>query len=106
MNNKGGFLIGMLMFIISVLLLVAVLPIFSTIFNVARQSDHLNCAGYIDHIGVGTSNMSYNSSYSTDTISCVAVDIGVPFLVLAVIIGGIAAILAGRGSDASDVIAA
>jgi hypothetical protein len=102
MNKRGGFLIGMLMFVIAIMLLVTMIPIFNVMFNTAKQNDHLNCAGYIDTVGVGAGNMSYNSSFATDTISCTAVSIGIPFLVLAVIVGGIAAILAGRGGDASD----
>ena len=102
MNKRGGFMIGMLILVISILLLVTMIPLLSTILGVAKQSDHLNCQGYIDTVGTGVNNMSYNSSFATDTISCTAVSLTIPFIVLCVIIGGVAALLAGRGGDASD----
>lgn len=101
MNNKGGFggvLIALLMLVMTLLILVALLPLFTSVVNTARQSDHLNCAGYV-YGGNSTNLLSYNSSLSTDSISCTAFDLTVPFIVLCVIIGGVAMLLSTRGEN-------
>lgn len=104
MNNKGSFggiLIGLLLLVMTLLILVAMLPMFTSTINMARQSDHLNCKSYA-YEGNATHPLSYNSSLSTDTISCTAFDLAVPFIVLSIIIGGVAFLLSGRGQDATD----
>ena len=95
-------MIGMLILVISILLLVTMIPLLSNILNVARQSDHLNCKGFV-YNGNSSDPLSYSSTTSTDSISCTAIDLTIPFIVLCVIIGGVAALLAGNGGGPSDI---
>ena len=95
MNRKGGLLdlpVNLLMLFISITFLVALIPGLTSIINTAQQSDGLNCAGY-----TATSPV-YNSSIPTSSIACMAIKLYVPYIVLGVLIAGVAILFYGRPS--------
>jgi hypothetical protein len=100
MNTKGGsMMIGILMLVFTILTLVAVLPAFKSTFNLARQSNSMNCPGYTHPTNPV---LSYNSSLATETIACTGIDLGIPLIVLGILIGGIVAIISGRSETLTD----
>ena len=99
MNNRGNIIISLLMLVMAILVLMAMVPAFQAALNIGRSSDHLNCPGYTDST---TPSLSYNASLSTETISCTAMDLTLPLIVLVVIIGGIMAVLYGKSEVFTD----
>ena len=94
MNRKRqAIMINLLMMIFTIMILVAVLPMLNSILDVAQASDSLNCDGYND---TTDPSKSYNSSLATNTIACVALDLYVPYIVLAILIGSVASLLRRR----------
>ena len=94
MNRKGqAIMINLLMLVFTIMIMVAVIPMLNSILNIAQQSDGLNCAGYND---TSDPSLSYNSSLGTNTIACVAVDLYLPYIVLAILIGSVASLLRRR----------
>ena len=93
MNKK--YLIFSLMFLV----LVAILPAFKSTFNLARQSDSMNCPGFTH---ATDTTLSYNSSMATETIACTGIDLGIPLIVLGILIGSIIAVISGRPQVLTD----
>lgn len=105
MNKRGGLMdmpMNLMLLFMSVVFLVALIPAFSSIINMAQQSDSLNCAGYV-YSGDAGSVLSYNSSLSTNSIACFAIKLYLPYIVLGVLITGVALILYGRNSGGGQV---
>ena len=115
MNNKRGqsMMIGILMLIMAVIMFVAMIPAMATMFDSVRECDALNCAGFVDKDCTGTcrnstdwstgscssSDQSYYSTYEQNKLACTIVDIGLPYLILAVLIGLITKFLHGKLED-------
>ena len=102
MNTKGQMImVNLLIFAMTILVAVALLPVLKTTLDLAQQSDSLNCEGYVDTDAVtGGINYSYNSSLESQTLACVAVDLYLPYILLVVLVGGVTWILAsGRRQD-------
>ena len=94
MNRMGQqIMINLLMLVFTIMIMVAVIPMLSGILNMAQASNSLNCVGYNDTTDPG---LSYNSSLATNTISCVAIDLYIPYIVLAILIGSVSALLRRR----------
>jgi len=102
MNNNGSLMslpINLLMLFITVTFLVALIPGFVDMQSMAQQSDNLNCNGY-SYNGMGSaSSLSYNSSLATNSIACLAIKLYLPYIVLGVLIAGVALIFYGRGGQ-------
>lgn len=97
MNNNGqAIMINMLFLFMTLAVFVAMIPALSSILNMAQQSDALNCRGYIDPYATATSNLSYNASLPTNTLACLSIDLYLPYIVLAVLIGAVSKLLYGR----------
>lgn len=100
--NKNGqmIMVNLLILVMTIAILVAVVPVFNTILGVAKQSNYLNCPGYdYDKSGtVGDHMYDYNAtlSDSTDRISCIAIGLYVPYIVLAILIAGVTKLLTSR----------
>ena len=99
MNKKGNMMVGLLMLVFTILVLVAILPAFKSTFNLARQSDSMNCPGFTH---ATNPVLSYNSSMATETIACTGIDLGIPLIVLGILIGSIIAIISGRPQVLTD----
>jgi hypothetical protein len=103
MNNKGSLMslpINLLMLFITVTFLVALIPGFVEMQSMAQQSDNLNCANYAYNGYLpGTHVLSYNSSLATNSIACLAIKLYLPYIVLGVLIAGVALIFYGRSGQ-------
>ena len=93
----------MIMFI-GITFLVALIPGLVSLINGAQGYDSLNCAGYTDpqcggsplECSNGANNLSYNAHYPTSSISCMAIKLYVPYIVLGVLIASVAYIFYGK----------
>ena len=99
MNNKGSLMslpVNLLMLFIAVTFLVALVPAFVEMQDMAQQSDNLNCKGFV-YDGSATNVLSYNSTMLTkSSIGCMAIKLYIPYIVLGVLIAGVAMIFYGR----------
>jgi len=97
MNNKGSLMslpINLLMLFITVTFLIALIPGFVEMQDMAQQSDSMNCKGYVDTLD---SSLSYNATIGTkSSIACLAIKLYLPYIVLGVLIAGVAIIFYGR----------
>lgn len=104
MNKKGSLMslpMNLLILFIVVTFLIALIPGFVEMQNMAQQSDNLNCAGY-KYNGDATAVLSYNSSLATNSIACMAIKLYLPYIVLGVLIAGVALIFYGRSMGGQD----
>ena len=98
LDNKGGqmFMIKLMLIVMSIIILTAFIPIIRTSMDNARHQDALNCASNNNKCNDGETGVPcYNSSINSETISCLALDIYLPYIILAVIMGGVMFLLAG-----------
>jgi hypothetical protein len=97
MEDKRGqmIMINLLFLLMTIAVLVAMIPAMNAMMKIAQQSDGLNCAGY-RHNGDANDSLSYNSSYQSNTLACLAIDLYLPYIVLAVLIGGVSKLIASR----------
>lgn len=102
MNNKGNLMampMNLLMLFISVTFLIALIPAFVEMQDMAQERDSLNCHGYVayDDLGAVDYVRSANSSIATkSSIGCMAIKLYIPYIVLGVLIAGVAMIFYGR----------
>jgi len=101
-NKKGSLMslpINLLMLFISVTFLIALIPGFVEMQDMAQQSDQMNCKGYV-YDGNPASVYSYNATIGTkSSIGCMAIKLYLPYIVLGVLIAGVALIFYGRSQD-------
>ena len=91
--------INLLMLFIAVTFLVALIPAFVEMQDMAQQSTSLNCVGYI-YNGDATNVLSYNATIGTkSSIGCMAIKLYIPYIVLGVLIAGVAIIFYGRNQQ-------
>jgi hypothetical protein len=100
-DTKGNLMslpMNLLALFISVTFLIALIPGFVEMQNMAQQSDNMNCAGY-KYNGDVNHALSYNSTIGTaSSIGCMAIKLYLPYIVLGVLIAGVAMIFYGRSS--------
>lgn len=101
MNRNGQtMIVGVMILAMTIILFIALIPALSDIFDTARQCNSLNCEGYIDPTASGASctasNRSYDSSLEEDTLSCTMLDLGIPYLILAVLVALVTKLIHGR----------
>ena len=88
--------INLLMLFITITFLVALIPGFVEMQDMAQQSDNLNCKDY-KYNGDATNALSWNSTIGTkSSIGCMAIKLYIPYIVLGVLIAGVAMIFYGR----------
>ena len=97
MNNKGqmigfGFIMGIVMLVVSVLLITAFWPTIQDSFNDLRDQDELNCKSDYS-CDNGNNTICYNSSIESQTTTCAMLSIGPPLILIMLIIGAIALII-------------
>lgn len=110
MNNKGNLLnmpVNLLMLFISVTFLIALIPAFVEMQNTAQGKDSLNCHGYIAYNDDGTidyTNSANNTIATKSSIACMAIKLYIPYIVLGVLVAGVAMIFYGKtfGSGPQD----
>jgi len=87
-NRKGQYLMmNLLVLVFTIMIMVALIPLLNQILNLAQDNQNLNCAGYN-----GTN--AYNASAPTNTLACLAVQLYLPYIVLVILIGSIARLIA------------
>jgi hypothetical protein len=93
-NNKGqAIMINLIFLLLTIAVMVAMIPAINSILNIAQQSDNLNCSGY-RYQGDVNHTLSYNSSLPANTLACLAIDLYLPYIVLAILIGGVTKLIA------------
>ena len=105
MNNKGqmmgfGFVMGIVMLVVAVLLITAFWPTVQTQFDGLRDQDELNCKSTTDICGgIGSNTTCYNESVgNSHTTTCAMLSIGPPFILIMLIMGAIGLLMRGGGS--------
>ena len=99
-NKKGGLMslpINLLVLFIAVTFLIALIPGFVEMQDMAQASDNMNCKGYVD---VDDHTLSYNATIGTkSSIGCMAIKLYLPYIILGVLITGVAIIFYGRQGE-------
>lgn len=97
MKDKRGqvMMINLLFLLMTVAVMIALIPQFNILLNMAQQSDHLNCAGYYFN-GNPNNTLSYNVSLPSNTLACLSIDLYLPYIVIAVLIAGVSRVIMGR----------
>ena len=89
--------VNLLILFISITFLIALIPGFVEMQDMAQQSDNINCKGYTD---VDDATLSYNATIGTkSSIGCMAIKLYLPYIILGVLIAGVAMIFYGRQSQ-------
>ena len=101
LNNKGSLMdlpIRLLMLFIAVTFLIGLIPGFAEMQNMAQQSDNLNCPGF-KYEGSSTHLLAYNATIGTQSsIGCMAIKLYLPYIILGVLIAGVAMIFYGKSA--------
>ena len=94
--------INLLMLFITITFLVALIPGFVSMQDMAQQSDNMNCAGFV-YNGDASNPLSYNATIGTKSaIGCLAIKLYLPYIVLGVLIAGVAMIFYGKNMGQQD----
>lgn len=106
MDKRGNLMdlpINLLLLFIVVTFLICLIPGFVQMIDMAQQSDNLNCVGYM-YNGDPDNPLSYNSTIGTkSSIGCLAIKLYIPYIVLGVLIAGVALIFYGRSRSGGAV---
>jgi len=105
MNNKGqmmgfGFIMGIVLLVVSVLLITSFWPTIQDSFDGLRHQDELNCKSSTDICGgIGSNTTCYNATVgNSHTTTCAMLSIGPPLILIMLIMGSIG-ILMGQGKQ-------
>jgi len=101
-DRKGNIMLGLIIFIMALGVMVAFISPINSFLDLAQQSDGLNCKGFIFD-GSSTHTLSFNDTKhggaSGDPISCLALKLYLPYLLLIFLIGGMSAVLGGKAEQ-------
>ena len=88
-NDKSGqyLMMNLLVLVFTLMIMVALIPLLNQILNLAQDNENLNCASFN-----GTN--PYNSSLPTNALACLAIQLYLPYIVLVILIGSIARLIA------------
>lgn len=102
MDKKGGLMdlpVNLLILFIVITFLIALIPGFVELMDTAQNSQNLNCVGYV-YNGDSNHSLSYNETIGTkSSIACLAIKLYIPYIVLGVLIAGVALIIYGRSKS-------
>jgi hypothetical protein len=107
MYNKRGFasiMLGLMGFMFGLAIVTIFISPISSMLDIQRQSDNLNCKGYIHNgLNESNSNLAFNSTLdggnSGDPLACLFTKLYVVYLMAGFLFGGLGAILGGRGAE-------
>lgn len=103
MNSRGQVVIINLLFLLmTIAVMVALIPEFSSLLNTAQQSDYLNCKGY-SYNGDPNNVLSYNTTLKSNTLACISIDLYLPYIIMAVLIAGVSRVILGRITTESGI---
>jgi hypothetical protein len=86
-------ILGVMIMIMTVILFISTLPATQDSLDVARQSNNLNCDGYVHPTDATLTN---NDTLREDTLSCTILNLVNPYLILAVLGAMVAKLIHGR----------
>lgn len=99
-KGQSGLMLGLMSLILAVILFIMMMPILSTVTDIPRGCSYLNCVGYIDNGATTAScsadNQTYDPGLETKSLSCTAMDIFLPGLIISVLFGIISKLLSGK----------
>jgi hypothetical protein len=102
MNNRGNVMLSLFFFLMALGIMVVFVSPINDFINLMQQSDSLNCRGYI-HNGNVNNTLSFNSTLnggnSGSPLSCLALKLYLPYILLTFLIAGLAAVMGGRAAD-------
>jgi hypothetical protein len=99
---NGGIILSVLFFLMGLAVMVAFISPINTMLDMAQQSDNLNCKGFIYDGNVMHALSFDNLSDGGDSgspLACLALKLYLPYILLVFLIGGLSAIIGGRGAD-------
>jgi len=97
MNNKGQMIVfNLMMLLIVIVVFMAFIPIFQETIANARGSDGLNCYSTLSNCTAGDPEPCYDASIESQTTSCLIMDIYLPYIIIVVLLMGVAGLMAGR----------
>ena len=97
MNKQGQVLIiNLLILVMTIVVFAAMLPILSETLNSTKDQSSLNCPSNINKCETNDAIPCYNSSIQKQTIACSMIDLYVPYIVIVVLIAGVAKLMANR----------
>lgn len=102
MNNKANIMLSLLFFIMALGVMVAFISPIGDFLDIAQQSDNLNCKGYIfdgDSTHSNSFNATLNNNDSGSPLACLSLKLYLPYILLVFLIGGITAVLGGKGAE-------
>jgi len=95
-------MMSLLFFVMSLGVVIAFISPINSFLDMAQQSSALNCKGYVANGNVNDT-LSFNSSLhdgsSGSPLSCLALKLYLPYILLIFLIGGIAAVLSGKSEQ-------
>jgi hypothetical protein len=93
-----GMILGIVFLFMALIVLVAFLPAIQDMIHQQRGQAALNCISSKNVCGAGqVDQYCYNSTKDSETTSCLIFSIYLPFILIAVLIGGVAGVLYGKG---------
>ncbi len=99
MNNRGqmgfGFIMGIVMLVVSVLLITSFWPVIQDQFDGLRDQSELNCKSSVDICdGIGSNSTCYNETAgNSHTTTCAMLNIGPPLILIFLILGAVALLI-------------
>ncbi len=104
-NKRGqmgfGFIMGLVMMVVAVLLITAFWPVVQESFDGLRHQDELNCKSTKDVCGgVGSNSTCYNETAGNEHgTTCAMLAIGPPLILIFLILGAVGLIIGGGQSQ-------
>ena len=104
MNKRGNIMLSLLFFIMALGVMIVFISPINSFIDMAQQSDSLNCKGYL-HNGQNEtySSLAFNSTLdggeSGSPMSCLALKLYLPYLLLVFLVAGMSSVLAGKSAD-------
>ena len=96
-SSKGQVMIvNMIFLVMTIVVFVSLIPTLREMMNNARHQDSLNCRSNINTCSNNSAIPCYNSSRSPETFACTMIDLYIPYIVIIVLIAGVAKIMANR----------
>lgn len=98
-NKKGqmGMIMGLMFLVMTIVVLTAFIPVIQNVIKEQRDQDNLNCVSSKNICGgAGDQTTCYNSTKESETTTCLIFSIYLPYIVIVVLVGGVAGLLYNR----------
>jgi hypothetical protein len=95
-------IINLIFLVMTIVVFVALIPVLRDMMNNARDQTGLNCKSDINKCTTVGSTINddevpcYNKSQSSETVACTLIDLYIPYIVIVVLLAGVAKIMANR----------